>query len=120
MRQIQKVESGCSCRDSFGVTLEAASCDVHQLRDACEIPVGIDYLGMPHIDRQCRQTSLYIRFLPIEPQCAMHDEGVPKIVQPMMTIVAPRLPVEPPFADCAQRVQRLSLGHRLTVLAQKE
>ena len=46
--------SAGSCWLSLSVTVETFGGDGHQLRDAGEVPVGIDHLGVPGVDREDR------------------------------------------------------------------
>lgn len=60
--------------------MEALSRDGHQLGDPREVPVGIDHLGVPHVDRDCRQTLLNSAALLIEAQYAADDKGMAQIM----------------------------------------
>ena len=88
--------------------METLGGDGHQLRDASEVPVGIDHPGVPDVDREVRQAPFDVAPLLVEAQCATYDEGVAQIVQPVMGMITAHLPAQL-ATHPVQRVQHAPL-----------
>ena len=88
--------------------METFGGDGHQLRDSGEVPVGIDHLGVPDVDREGRQAPLDVVTLFVEAQYAAHDEGMAQIVEPVMGVVPAYLSAQL-ATHLVQRVQHARL-----------